>query len=174
MIETNQRKMKDDWIKALVRLNACSDAVEWAGGFDTPEKAWQECQRGDWMLWLLGKLSGGTRSESRHKLVFAACQCARLALPYAATGELRPLMAIEATEAWSRHEKGSSLASVRIAAYAASDAASAAYAASDAAYAAYALQKSLTQCADIVRTYYPIAPNLNLRKRKEDGQHEST
>ena len=40
----------------LKSLDACSNAMAWAAG-KTLSQAWQECQRPDWMLWLLGRSS---------------------------------------------------------------------------------------------------------------------
>ena len=213
----------ENWIKTLKEMGACSDALEWCEGYESLAGAWAECQRGDWMLWLVGELSGKPESDSRKKLVLTACQCARLALPYVKTGELRPLLAIETAEAWARGNEGITLEDVRKAAYAAAHAAAyaaayaadaadaanaavyaaanaAAYAAAyaadavyaanaanaaayaadavyaaanaaayaaDAVYAAanaaaYAAARSstLAKCADIVRGYYPVAPDL--------------
>ena len=64
--------------KKLKELGACKNAVEWADKFTTAQEAWDACERGDWMLWLLGKLSGSPRSKSRKKLVLASVKCARL------------------------------------------------------------------------------------------------
>jgi len=142
------------WIEPLKEIKACEDALEWCKGYESLAGAWAVCQRGDWMLWLLGKLSGNPESASRKRLVLTACQCARLALPYVESGELRPLRAIEVTEAWARGDEGIRREDVRkaaahaaYAAYAAASAsayaaasasASAADAAAHAAYAAYA------------------------------------
>jgi len=42
---------------ALQSINACGEAIRWASDFDNAQAAWDACERGDWMLWLLGKLS---------------------------------------------------------------------------------------------------------------------
>jgi len=148
-------------IDQLTKLRACSEAVEYAAAHPTLQAAWDACKRGDWMLWLLGKLAGPPESESRHKLVLAACQCARLALPHVKQSETRPLAAIETAERWARGEDGVTLAMVRAAANAA-DAAYAAANAADAADAAAALarSKTLARCAEIVREAYPQAPEM--------------
>ncbi len=134
-----------NWIKTLEGIGACSEALAWGEQFTTPDEAWAACERGDWMLWLLGKLAGGPETASRKKLVLAACQCARFALPYVKEGETRPLKAIKFAEAWAKGASGVSLqdvnnAAAADAAYAAYAAAAAAYAyaAADAAYAAFA------------------------------------
>lgn len=42
---------RTEWAKALP--NACDEALLWLAEFDDPNEAWQACQRGDWMVWLL-------------------------------------------------------------------------------------------------------------------------
>ena len=97
------------------------------------------------MLWLLGRIAGPAWSDSRKPLVLAACECARLALPY--TTDPRVLKCIETAEAWTRGD--ATKEQVR-----AADADAAAYAAADAAaYAAYAAaanarRKEYTKFAD--------------------------
>ncbi len=123
-------------------------------------------KRGDWMLWLAGRLVGPPESESRKKLVLATCQCARLALPYVAPSENRPLRAIETAEKWARGQENIILSQVENAAYAAFDAfaaaAAAAFAAACAAIgAAFAARMStLAKCAETVRQYYPTPPEV--------------
>jgi hypothetical protein len=150
--------MKTDKLK---KLNACSEAIQWAEQQDNEQQAWDDCHRGDWMLWLCGKLSGEPESEGRKLLVLAACECARLSIMYVAEGEERPLNALEIVESWAKNE-GTTIEEVRAAASAAADAAYAAYAAAAAAayaaYAAAARNDTLRQCADIVRRHYPSPP----------------
>lgn len=132
------------WTDELRELHACRCAVQWAAAFETADAAWQQCERGDWMLWCVGKHAGDTPDRSK-RLVLCACECARLALPYARDG--RTLRCIEVTERWARDEatfaelKAIRQASSSAAVYAvfaayASSAASYAYAAS--AYASSA------------------------------------
>ena len=129
-------------ITYLKKLNACKDAVEWADKFPSLQKAWEACERGDWMLWLLGKQSGKPGTKSRKKLVLTTCKCARLALKYIPKDEKRPLKAIQIAEKYAKGVKGISLEDVKNAAAYAADAADAAvyaaYAADAAVYAAYA------------------------------------
>ncbi len=163
----------------LKRLRACDEALAWAVGYSDPDTAWAACERGDWMLWLLGKQAGGPGSDARRPLTLAACECARLVLQHVRAGELRPLRAIEAAEDWARGGT-TTLDQVRFAAYAAyaahaAAAAAAAYAAdayaahAAAAAAAYAADayadaaartRTLKACADIVRKHYPKPPTL--------------
>jgi hypothetical protein len=165
----------------IAHLHPCSDAAKWLAEQKTPAPAWKDCQRGDWMMWILGKLSGEPGSDARKKLVLCACECARLALPHVKAGELRPLKAIETAEAWARGEASlDDVREARKAAYAAdADADAAAYAAyaadaaAAAAYAAYAADaaayaaaayaarsKALATCAEIVRRHYPKPPKV--------------
>jgi hypothetical protein len=128
----------------------CKEGYKYSLQFDDPQKWWNCFERGDWMLWVIGKAAGSPMSKSRKKLVLCACKCARTALPYIQKGEIRPIRAIEVAEQWARGDIGVTLDDVYSAAYAASDAsdaaayaadAAAAYAAdaaADAAYAAYA------------------------------------
>ena len=160
-----------NWIEKLEKYAPCSEAVDYCRSFSSAQKAWDSCERGDWMLWLLGKLSGPSESNSRRKLVLTACKCARLSLKFVSKDEKRPLKAIQTVEAWAKRKKGVTLDDVMDAANAAANtayAANAAYAAytayaayaAAAAYAAYAEKKTLKKCADIVRKNYPKAPRL--------------
>src|SRR5262245_2394940 len=113
--KSNERRMTP-WSRAMIdqqsltdllrSLEACQEAREWAASYSTLAEAWQVCDRGDWMLWLAGRLSGAPKSDSRKRLVLAVCACARLALPYVPAGETRPLKAIETAEQWARGEGG--------------------------------------------------------------------
>ena len=158
--------LKKDFIQLLKDFNACNDAEEWCtetkGG---PQALWNKCERGDWMLWLIGEID-----PDRKRLVLTACKCARLALKCVKKGDNRPLKAIETAEAWANGKKGVSLQDVKDAAAYAADAADAAHAAAYAAYAANAANaaayaadaaddatrtETLKQCADIVRGDWP-------------------
>ena len=144
--------MKKHIIK-LKKLEACQEAIDYAKGFETLQDAWDACERGDWMLWFIGKQAGKPGSEKRKLLVLTACKCARLSLKYVAKGEKRPLKAIETAEGWARGEntldevmRATDSADV---AYAAFDAAAdAAYSAADAAYAAAHAAASAYSAAD--------------------------
>ena len=153
----------------LKELNACSEAVKWCESYSTLQEAWDVCERGEWSLWLVGKLSGEPGSEKRKRLVLCACECARLSLQFVSKGEERALKAIETAEKWADGDNSVSLQDIRNAADAANAAADAANAAADAADAAYAAadaadasvkKQTLKQCADIVRKHYPKAPEI--------------
>ena len=154
----------------LTSMGACCEAVEWSRQFKSRQKAWDACERGDHLLWILGRTV--TNGSQQHRaVVLAACKCARLSLKHVTKGETRPLAAIQTAEWWCRGK--ASIEDVRTAAYAASYAAyvaaDSAYAASYAAnaaadaasYAAYAARiKMLKRCVEIVRKSFPKPPTI--------------
>jgi hypothetical protein len=102
------------------------------------QKTWNKCERGDWMLWLLGKLAGPPNSESRKRLVKAALACARLAPAIEnPKSEQTRQTCLKTTNDYL--DGTASLEDVKAAANAAYAAAYAAYAAAYAAYAVYAV-----------------------------------
>lgn len=163
-----------DMLRVLCKLNACNEAREWAATQPDPTTAWQQCPRGDWMLWLIGQQVGAPGTESRKRLVLAACRCARLALDIYERrypDDPRPRRAIETAEAHVRGEATlQEMRTAAAAAYAASAYSSSAYASSsaaadaadaasaDAAYAEKARDEIRMRCAAIVRELYPEPP----------------
>lgn len=163
-------------------IGACTDALAWLKEQTSATQAWRDCHRGDWMLWMIGRVAGGKPERAaRKKLVLTACKCARLALKYVEKGEDRPRKAILTAERWARGKAtikevraaadaadavsaadaaaAAAAAATAYATAAAADAADAAYAARAAAYAA-ARAKTLAECADIVRRAYPKPPRM--------------
>jgi len=127
-----------DYITRIAELGSCGEALDWLRTERHPDlaTAWAACHRGDWMLWLAGRVAGPPGDARRVPLVLAACDCAELALVHVPAGEDRPQIAVATARRWARGE--ATLDEVRTAADAA-DAYAAAYAAVDAAYyAAYA------------------------------------
>lgn len=170
-VATIKRETKH-WTEALVSLKACEGAIEWARGHDSIDEAWQACERGDWMLWLLGRLAGEPGSDARRRLVLCACDCAETAREHW-SDDVRPAceLALTTASAWARRQHGVTLDDVQAASWAAFGSADAAYwAASDAAsWAAAATSRAasraaasqvLRQCADIVRRHYPSPPAI--------------
>jgi hypothetical protein len=133
------------WTDALVKLKACHGAVEWSSTQPDLATAWRECQRGDWMLWLLGKIDRSEPwSDERKPLVQCAVECAAEAEPYEGDDKAGQMVATcrRVALAWTRGE--ATREDVIAARYAAVAASSAVYAASgyaavyaDAAYAAF-------------------------------------
>jgi hypothetical protein len=128
--------MHDDVMTWMDELDACSPAKRWLQEQEMPEAAWRDCDRGDWMIWLLVRLCATPEGRQGPIAVLVEHWRAEIALagvkaPRAA-GE-----AIELVERWCAGE-GVSEAELRAAAAAAADAYADAYAAvyADAAYAA--------------------------------------
>lgn len=65
--------------RTLTQLGACSEARTWANGKSLAQ-AWQECPRGDWLLWLAAKRIGQPGWPTHQAVVLAACACAETAL----------------------------------------------------------------------------------------------
>ena len=119
--------MNANFMKLLIELRACKAARVWAKNKDL-HTVWTTCERGDWLLWLTGKMAGKPRWATRKQVVLAACACAETALKYVPAGEDRPRKAIETARAWVHGE--ATIAQLRTAAAAAAaDADAAAYAA---------------------------------------------
>jgi hypothetical protein len=116
----------------LSKVGACSDARQWVRTQKSAEEAWQNCERGDWMLWLAEKLSVDDR-----KLTMAKYHCAAQVLHL-----MKDQRSLDAMAASLQYANGEiSREQLNDAAYAAADAyayAAAAYAYAAAAYAAYA------------------------------------
>ena len=116
----------------LKKLNACIDAREWVAAQRNYKEAWQNCERGDWMLWLAKRLKVDDR-----KLTLAKFKCAN---------QVRHLMkdqrSIAALDAAERYGNGEISRDELDAAAAAADAADAD------AYAAYAADADAADAAD--------------------------
>ena len=67
--------------KLMRSLKACEEARVWANG-KTLAEIWEQCERGDWMLWLCGNMADKDGWPTRKELVLAACSCAERALQY--------------------------------------------------------------------------------------------
>ena len=91
-----------EFMQLLDSLCACSKAKEWAQG-KSFHVVWTTCKRGDWLLWLCGKMADKKGWPTRKQLVLAACSCAETALKYVKEGEDRPRIAIDSgltTKPW--------------------------------------------------------------------------
>jgi hypothetical protein len=167
------------YIDKIAQIGACETAIDWlkAQNHPTLQAAWDVCDRGDWMLWVVGKVDHSEPwSKERKPLVLCACDCARTSLPYTKDPHVR--VCIETIEAWCRGEATKDQVELAAAgASDASDASDAAWAASDAAWAAWAVRAVWAaraawaawaaadtladkQHADIMRKHYPIAPEI--------------
>ena len=133
----------------LSELRACSDAREWAEGKDL-KTAWDTCERGDWLLWLAGRMADKPGWATHKAIVSVACDCAELALPYAAPGEMRPAECIRVVRTWVKGE--ATIEQVRTAR---NDAYSAAYAASAAASYAADASYAKINIPNVIRSIVP-------------------
>lgn len=139
------------WHDSLARLSPCPEAVEWARGYATLAEAWAACERGNWMLWLAGRVCpplAGRPTPERARLVLAACDCAELARPHwTVQTALVCERALDLARRWARGDVSVSLAMLRdvsadAVAIAADAVAIAATAPASAAYATYAADAS--------------------------------
>jgi hypothetical protein len=170
-------------LEELTRMEACEEAVEWVAD-KTLDKAWAECERGDWMLWLAQKSGVDKRT-----LTLAKARCAKLVLHL--MKDERSVNAVEVAERYGLGEATdeeldearraahaaytayTAVVDYSVAAYVATHAAYAAYTAAhaaadvgtayavayataSAAYDACAGEKALSQCADICRQVIDI------------------
>ena len=162
----------------ISHLKPCARGATWLETQTDIKTAWLSCQRGDWMLWLAAKLN-----LPRPLVVLAACDCARIALQFVPSGELRPLKAIEAAEAWANNPipenlklaKKAAVAAAAAAASAASAfaaaadaAATSAFAADAAAYATYST-RAAARAAARAATY--VADAADAAHKQALAQH---
>jgi len=56
----------------LEKLNACNEAIEYVKTQESALSAWQNCERGDWMLWIAKRLNVDDK-----KLTLAKVMCAK-------------------------------------------------------------------------------------------------
>jgi len=170
------------WSDYWRNKDACDTGMVFARKHPTPQAAWDACERGDWLLWWLGKTMGSPWSDSRRHFAGCCAEIAALAPVCPDEYELARQWAIDALSRWSRGEAereeveaaanaayaadaaayAANAAYAADAAYTAAYAAYAAYAADAAAYAAYAAdaarQRILNEAAEIVREWFPKAP----------------
>jgi len=126
----------------LKSLAACKDAVTWVGN-RTLKKAWAECERPEWMLWLCGKMIGKRGWPTHQEIVLIACWCARRAQKYwHDEKDVRPMKAIEAAEKWAKDPTEENRSAANASANASSAAAAAAAAAAADADAAMSSRSS--------------------------------
>jgi hypothetical protein len=137
----------------LIKLNACSESIEWVGDMILKE-AWKKCENGSWMLWLAFKMKDKPGWSDIKQITLAKVKCARL-VQHLMKDE-RSLKALDIAEKWAKNEATDKelKAAAAAAAYAADVTAYAAAAADVTAYAAAddaARKDTLKQCADICR-----------------------
>jgi hypothetical protein len=139
-----------EFSELLSKLGACKEARVWADGKSLAE-AWEQCECGDWLLWLCARMQGKEGWPTRKQIVLAVCDCAEQALPMFEKkypNDKRPRKAIETTKQWAQGE--ATIAEVYEARAAAASAiySAAAASASDAAAAAAAAAASNAAAAN--------------------------
>lgn len=71
-----------DWYKPIHEHGACAVGLRHAGRYTSYKDLWAKCPRGDWLLWLLGKvIVGRFTAENRQKLIDCAAECACAVAP---------------------------------------------------------------------------------------------
>jgi len=143
-------------IEYIKSLNPCSDGLSWANEQKSIESIYDNCDRGDWLIWLLRKSCKITKPQA----VIVAIKCAERVLHVYEKkhpDDNRPRKAIEAAlKYYESPTEENRKAADAYAADAATDATDAAYAAayattSAAAYAAaYAADAAAYAAADAV------------------------
>ena len=121
-------------IEILERMNACRPAIAWLAMQNSYEDAWQNCHRGDWMLWNLYRNLDGSDAAHR-KFTLAKAQCAETV--FHLMKDERSRNAVAVAKKYGIGE--ASIEDLRIANVAAAYAADDADAAADDADAAYAV-----------------------------------
>ena len=137
-----------EFSQLLSELGACVKASAWSKG-KSLSAAWKDSKRGDWMLWLCGRMADKPGWPTRKEVVLAACDCAELALKHVPAGEDRPRKCIETVRAWAAGT--ATLDDVLTARRAAAAYAADAYASDAASYAASAA--SAPDAADAAAAY---------------------
>lgn len=51
----------------LESINACGEALEWVGERNDLDQLWAECDRGDWMAWLISNVANGPVNSDAHR-----------------------------------------------------------------------------------------------------------
>ena len=133
----------------LKEMNACQEAIDWVGN-RTLKQAWDECERGDWMLWFASK--SGVELQP---LTLAKARCAKLVIHL--MKDERSIRAVEVAERFGLGK--ATREELDCAADAAYATAYGAYAVASAVASAAARTQILSECADICREVLTIINN---------------
>ncbi len=162
---------KNTWIEKLRKQDACVEGISWASEQESPQAAWDACERGDWMLWAWGRNCGNSGSESHRKLVLCCVKCEKTGVKYVKDKEVKKLVkkSLKTTERWAKGEKGVTLEDVKknniyhsSAAIAATGVAAGAASGADVWYVA-SETTTLKESSDIIRTIQPNCPKFKKR-----------
>lgn len=129
-------------IDYLQSLGACQEAVNYARGFDSLQAAWDVCERGDWMMWLVARTMDRNDEPQLRKLTLAKGRCAETVIDLMTDERSKNAVRVAIAFGEGRATRQEL-----------NDGADAD------AYAAYAVRKNTPKkCAEIVRAVYPVAP----------------
>ncbi len=133
----------------LIQLNACEPAIEWAKDKDL-NTAWNTCERGDWMIWLLTESPNEVTDQELRLIAVECCRSVQRLMT-----DQRSINAVDVAERYANGEAtDEELRQAQAAAEAAwESAAEAAWEAMAAAAAARAAESK--KQADIVRKIVP-------------------
>ena len=137
------------------KFSPCQEAIAFRKQFNTFKEAWENCPRGDWMLWLAKKLQ-----IDLLKLTTAKALCANTVRHL--MKDERSTKAIDVALLFGQNK--ASIMELNAAADAADAAAAAAYAAAAAAYAAAAAAAYAAAAADAAAADAEINQILYIRK----------
>jgi hypothetical protein len=160
----------------LEKLNACSEAIEYVKTQKTVLASWQNCERGDWMLWLAKRLNVDDKKLTMTKAMCAK-QVEHLMKDQRSKDALQACFDYVNGKITKRKLAAAAAAAATTYAYAAyAAAAAAAYAAAGAAaYAAYAAAGAAAYAttyaaagAAAYATTYAAAARVNSLKKSAD------
>jgi hypothetical protein len=140
--------MHSNFKQQLIKLDACQPAIDWVGE-RTFEQAYNDCERGDWLLWLYASTADLTIDANHRLLTLAKAKCANTVRHL--MKDERSTKAVDIAIAYG--EGRATREELAADAYAAA-AAAATYADAADAYAAMKENRKLT--ADIVRSIITI------------------
>lgn len=61
----------ETYIAKLKEFKACGDSIKDALNYKTSQEVWENCQRGDWMLWLISKIVCPSKNEEESRKIVA-------------------------------------------------------------------------------------------------------
>ncbi len=132
-----------DYLLDVNGYKACQDAREWNGN-RTLAQCWAECERGDWMMWLL------SHAKLSDLITLTKIKALQVEKIRHLLKDPRSIAALDAAHSFGRGE----ISEQELSASAAAAAAAAAYAAAVASRLQF-----LKECADIVRA---VIPNIEI------------
>jgi hypothetical protein len=159
----------------ITKFYPCDEGLEYYNGHSTPEQAWNDCKRGDWMLWIAKELAVDDRLFTKAKALCAntvrhlmkdkrSTDAIDAAMRYAngeiTREELNKYTAAAYNAATAASYDVAYAANAANAAYSATSATSASASATSAAYAAYAVAAASAYAADAASANYQATADI--------------